>query len=305
MAEYTPNFNLSMPEQTDTQESFIADYRANMGIIDDNLGGGGGNADVVHLTKAEYDALPDTKLSDDKIYMLIDVPTDEETLVYPICYSTLEREVGCWIDGKPLYQRTFDIGSTTISYNSWTVSSIPKGDMETITHASAVNQNGKAFWGDVMTSLEVDNTYVALQCGRNNAAEIMRYVTLRYTKTTDTAGSGSYAPTGVPTHHYDTDEQVIGTWADGSTLYEKTFEFNPPFSTRNDLTLNLPGNAWIKEWKVFLSDNVSSPVTIGQGDELKVINANFSRIVVDIASGTLPYVTNGQISVTVRYTKIV
>ena len=100
-------------------------------------------------------------------------------------YSTNEQIIGTWIDGKPLYQRTFDIGSTNISYNSWTAVSIPIGDMETITHASAVNQNGKAFWGDVMVSLEVDNTYVALQCGRNGANEIMRYVTLRYTKTTD------------------------------------------------------------------------------------------------------------------------
>lgn len=26
-------------------------------------------------------------------------------------------------------------------------------------------------------------------------------------------------------HHYSTDEQVVGTWIDGSTLYEKTIDF--------------------------------------------------------------------------------
>ena len=140
----------------------------------------------------------------------------------PTIYSDEERQIGVWRDNKPLYARTFDIGSTTVSYNSWTVSSIPKGDMETITHASAVNQNGKAFWGDVMTSLEVDNTYVALQCGRNSANEIMRYVTLYYTKTTDVAGSGNWNTDGVPTHHYSTNEQVVGTWIDGKPLYERT-----------------------------------------------------------------------------------
>lgn len=27
-------------------------------------------------------------------------------------------------------------------------------------------------------------------------------------------------------HHYSTDEQVVGTWIDGKTLYEKTFKFD-------------------------------------------------------------------------------
>mgnify|MGYP007032386059 CR=1 FL=1 len=28
-------------------------------------------------------------------------------LIFPECYSTEEMEIGCWTDGKPLYQRTF------------------------------------------------------------------------------------------------------------------------------------------------------------------------------------------------------
>ena len=42
MAEHTVNYNLSMPEQTDPQASFIEDYRENMQIIDRYLGTGGG-----------------------------------------------------------------------------------------------------------------------------------------------------------------------------------------------------------------------------------------------------------------------
>lgn len=75
MATYTTNYNLSKPENTDSQEDFIDAYCDNMDIIDQNMGGGGGNADVVHLTKAEYDALPDTKLSDNKIYLIEDAPS--------------------------------------------------------------------------------------------------------------------------------------------------------------------------------------------------------------------------------------
>jgi hypothetical protein len=51
-------------------------------------------------------------------------------------------------------------------------------------------------------------------------------VTVQYTKTTDTAGSGQWTPQGVPAHHYSTDEQVVGTWIDGSTIYEKTLVLN-------------------------------------------------------------------------------
>ena len=49
-------------------------------------------------------------------------------------------------------------------------------------------------------------------------------VNIWYTKDSDTPGSGEWTPSGVPTHHYSTDEQVVGTWIDGSTVYEKTFD---------------------------------------------------------------------------------
>ena len=41
MATYTPNYNLSKPESTDTQASLVSAYRNNMDIIDQNMGGGG------------------------------------------------------------------------------------------------------------------------------------------------------------------------------------------------------------------------------------------------------------------------
>ena len=47
-------------------------------------------------------------------------------------------------------------------------------------------------------------------------------ITVQYTKTTDTAGSGVWTPQGVPAVHYSTEEQVIGTWL-GETLYQKTY----------------------------------------------------------------------------------
>lgn len=154
-------------------------------------------------------------------------------------YSTEEREIGVWTDGKPLYQKTWDLGSSglSISYNSWTVSTIPKSGMETIVFVKATNQTGGAYFGDVMVSRETDNTYISFQTARNNNSEIIRYVTLFYTKTTDTAGSGKWTTSGVPAHHYSTNEQVVGTWIDGKPLYERAY-----VNSGSDITAN--GGAW-------------------------------------------------------------
>lgn len=92
----------------------------------------------------------------------------------PIIYSTEEREVGVWIDNKPLYAKT-------------------------------VTTNGSVPSGAVLISREVINA---------------NYDLILYTKSSDTAGSGSYNTLGVPNVHYSTDEQVIGTWM-GETLYQK------------------------------------------------------------------------------------
>ena len=41
MAQYTPNYGLSMPETTDDFKDFRESYNENMETIDQNLGGGG------------------------------------------------------------------------------------------------------------------------------------------------------------------------------------------------------------------------------------------------------------------------
>lgn len=57
------------------------------------------------------------------------------------------------------------------------------------------------------------------------------YDTIQYIKSADTPGSGTWTPSGVPAVHYSTDEQVVGTWYDGSTLYQKTITFNAVYSS--------------------------------------------------------------------------
>ena len=65
--------------------------------------------------------------------------------------------------------------------------------------------------------LGADRTNVSIATGGSLFTSAQIYVTLQYTKTTDVAGSGDYTTLGIPTVHYSTNEQVIGTWL-GETL---------------------------------------------------------------------------------------
>ena len=146
----------------------------------------------------------------------------------PVVYSTEEREIGVWTDGKPLYQRSMVLNNAanTSIYNF--------ANNETSVRITEAYGLSNDFSG---TILPLEYYYGSNDrcCVYANASSIMTetpnsfvgyypkvFVTIQYTKTTDIAGSGSYAALGVPAVHYSTNEHVVGTWIDGSTLYEKT-----------------------------------------------------------------------------------
>lgn len=140
----------------------------------------------------------------------------------PIIYSDVERKVGVWRDNKPLYQRTFDLGSDlSISYNSWMSSGITLTGVENLITAYGTRSD-YSFQGYVLAWN--DNNNLKVVTPRNGANSFIRYLTLQYTKTADVAGSGDYNTYGVPTVHYSTSEQVIGTWITGKPLYQKTID---------------------------------------------------------------------------------
>lgn len=160
------------------------------------------------------------------------------------CYSTEERQVGCWTDGKPLYQKTIYSSGGSLTSGQIQISN----NLANIDHVVS--------WKCTTHDTSRDRDY-CLDHNRLDATEDIRlqvfvasddtvaltiivtkttfltaigdtWITLQYTKTTDTAGSGIWTPQGSYAHHYSTAEQVIGTWTDGSTLYEKTLHI--PFS---------------------------------------------------------------------------
>lgn len=60
------------------------------------------------VTQTQYDALPATKLTDGIAYFVKDAPNNI------FSFSTNEEIVGTWITGKPIYQKTYNIGNLTL-----------------------------------------------------------------------------------------------------------------------------------------------------------------------------------------------
>lgn len=108
-----------------------------------------------------------------------------------LVYSTTEQIVGKWIDGKPVYQKTF-IGTTSATTSSDSVAGTIV-NLDTL-----VNSNGTIFlagaWGVNQHSLPYDNVieyYIntsnqVIIHKQNEIANSKQYmVTIQYTKTTD------------------------------------------------------------------------------------------------------------------------
>lgn len=174
----------------------------------------------------------------------------EANYFQPIIYSTEEREIGVWVDNKPLYQKTIVFGSITnrssISIgvaNVEHISVVPDGSwvndgerpLPYVIGSDASNNIGGYFTiGTSDTSFDVRMGNGSASDSRNGA------LTVQYTKTTDVAGSGKYNTLGVPNVHYDNSERVIGTWF-GETLYQRTFDLSNTIVTDNTWNNNILG----------------------------------------------------------------
>ena len=201
----------------------------------------------------------------------------------PIIYSEEEREVGVWIDGKPLYQKTYAFNTTVRITNSGANISQYIDNRNNIDNI--VNGIGHC------TLLTYSKSSDALWVGYSTQGAIMSYcaegttinhITLWYTKTTDTAGSGSYNTLGVPMTHIDGNEQVVGTLF-GETLYQKSYQ--------TTVTIASTARAWYtlvtsSQLRVINADKVLIDAThsfIELNDS--IINLNYSSIV-NTAGGT-------------------
>lgn len=156
----------------------------------------------------------------------------------PVIYSTEEREIGVWTDGKPLYAKTFEFDSTDLQsetygkYIDLTINNIEKVCLSTIMLEDGMLElpyyQSSSLYITAFPILSTNKCAFKFRYGSDVASYLSDYfanskIILYYTKSTDTAGSGSWTPQGVPTVHYSAEEQVIGTWF-GETLYQKSYE---------------------------------------------------------------------------------
>lgn len=210
----------------------------------------------------------------------------------PVIYSTEEREIGVWTDGKPLYQKSYiGLNVEIINVNTWYNTGLSASGVEVFVEGEMIDINNQAY--PVNVAFMSSNTKIGISCGMANRTGVI--LTIRYTKTSDVAGSGTWTPQGVPTHHYSTDEKVVGKWIDGSTLYEKTYDFsaNPIDLSANSWTNTTASNSGIDKIinnEAMTSDGVNINwlgANAGTGSYIQLLNIRNSTI--GIAYLTIQY----------------
>lgn len=170
-------------------------------------------------------------------------------------YSTSEKIIGQWIDGKPLYQKTelFDTQIVTAT-NDWTNITTLTTSIERVVS---------------MVAYDGSSTFFGLIGGRisNGALQIYTHsplgingITIKYTKTTD-----SPVEIGNDTD-YSTTEKIVGTWIDGKPIYQKTFYLNRSFPvglteiTLASLDLINTENVWISQAFCHYNNQGTTPI---------------------------------------------
>lgn len=138
-------------------------------------------------------------------------------------YSTDEKMIGQWIDGKPLYQKVVkceELPNNTSKTYDYDISNVDKfvsiyavginrNDLQTIPIPYIYNNASYTMFYWVS-----DSIHIATGTDRSSYDA---YVFLQYTKTTDTAIS-----IGSDTD-YSTTEKIVGTWIDGSPVYQMSY----------------------------------------------------------------------------------
>lgn len=210
-------------------------------------------------------------------------------------YSTNEKMIGQWIDGKPLYQCVLTGTVKKVDWNTFqhnianidTPVSIEAYIMipnsQSVPYIYSVGRNSNegmtACFGKTTFEITVSSGYIS---------HVVTAI-VRYTKTTDTAISiGSET-------EYSTDEKVVGTWIDGRPIYQKTILDN---TTSIDATNFAPLSQSISN----VSRVINAIVYIGTGTYLPcLVRINNDNVEIKASGG----ITGNAIikEITIQYLK--
>lgn len=277
----------------------VSDFASEISSI---VGGGS----HVELTQAEYDALTEEEKNNGSVYFITDTNGDGEDF-QPVIYSLNEREIGVWTDGKPLYEKTYIFSSALTLYrNTWTVISA-LDDIASVVD-KVISGDGyfyvSAGGGYQPLAIQYSEGHIQAQIARYIESSLITQMTIRYTKSTDTAGSGTWTPQGVPAVHYSTNEHVVGTWIDGSTLYEKTFYSALP-SSGGTQTVNIAHG--ISDLNIVVDRSISNFIRTGESVGTDGTSQYYTSIQsIDSTNITYKTTVDGAgryVIITIRYTK--
>ena len=220
-------------------------------------------------------------------------PTKGNLIYLPALYSEEEREVGVWTDGKPLYQKLVHISPIQTGDNRVFVHGISDIDkpieceIRAFSISGGVNYVTMPFrYNETYDVMNISFSQVQIQYSLGTAySDYDLWAICKYTKTTDQPGSGTWTPEGQLAHHYSTSEKVVGTWIDGSTVYERTVVLSTPLYINSNVwasnIIDLQGQKIVKI-DAYNPDDYIMPIMGGfLNGVLEVCNFRPSRITVD------------------------
>ncbi len=238
-------------------------------------------------------------------------------------YSTEEKMIGQWIDGKPIYQKTVDCGDVPNSQQKTITAGLSNVDKVVSLDGILCNQTTKRYMplppvyisspttNQIQLEYNATEDKIKIQSGAT-WTNWTSYVILQYTKTTDSAIS-----IGNDTD-YSTDEKIVGTWIDGKPLYQKTFTGVLPTTSTNgvqvsaDIT-NVLGLANIIDKLVSIQGVIIDSTNVNMGnlyitevasDYVGSTVAFYSRNTDTIkASNSIARYSGRTVYVTIQYTK--
>lgn len=113
----------------------------------------------------------------------ISIDVDNVISASGVNYSANEQLIGTWVDGKPLYQKVYDIGNTSISPNGTDVTSYISNvsDLKYLITSQVVSHNDNQCM-PVLAYKSFNTNSISLFSWRE---ESFNYLILTYTKTTD------------------------------------------------------------------------------------------------------------------------
>ena len=218
-------------------------------------------------------------------------------------YSTDEKIVGRWIDGKPIYQKTINFTTPSSINTDSKILTISNGETVIDFHGTiSRNDGGYMYLGSNYPSqgnslfFTTNDSKIECYFRVSISTDTSRpaVITLQYTKTTDSA-----VEIGNDTD-YSTTEKIVGTWIDGKPVYQCTYDLNGMSVSTNftdigvscaDIDTLICGGSFVTEVKSGNNPAQSFPVTL--------LGYSGSHIVAGIGGGGARNVKY----ITIRYTK--